>query len=580
MRMSKNRTHVRILLCLSALGMALALVGCHSGDNAAPATVTDAKLTVYWNERSEVEAASVAPSSALSLEVILEGAALDGTDYRHVINRHADPAAYFETYTLDGPFPQGTTTTMQLRCYAQADAGGDVVGVGAGTAAIPKHGSIIGDVSISGTTSRTEVIPDQQINVGDRTALQMAVYDEAGRILTVSPGSVFWSLQDGAAHLQFDHGQAVGVSRGVATVIATVDRKPSAAQTVSVLAVPRAILLGTLAGAPADTFYFANGVSADGTVVVGNTQQSDGGGQAFRWTEATGMEALGMLPGFDMAEANAISADGSVIVGACSISNSDHTVATAFRWTAATGMVPLLDTPESQEFSIAKGVSADGSVVVGQTRTANGEEAFVWASGQVRTLGDFIPEFGPPYYSQAFDVSADGRTVVGEARYDFDFDQNPICEAFRWQDGAIVPLGYLHEESPTSCANAISADGRVITGNTGGKAGAMGREGVFWTAGTGVVSLIPGTWGIGLACSGDGSVIVGDTVADIGGAIIWDSVNGGQFLNGFLLRYELTLPDDYGFISAAGISHDGRTIVGCAAPTNGADVRAYLIDLP
>lgn len=575
------KTHVRLLMYLSALGIAFALVGCHSGDNdAAPVAVTDAKLTVLWSARSEVEVASVAPSSALSIEVILEGAATDGTDYRHVINRHADPAAYSETYTLAGPFPKGTATTMQLRCYAQADAAGDLVGVGAGTAAIPKHGSIIGDVSISGTTSRADVLPDQQINVGDRAALQVAVYDEAGRMLTVSPGSVFWNVQDGAAHLQFERGQAVGVSRGVAMVIATVDRKASAAQAVSVLAIPRAILLGALPDAPADAFYFAQGVSADGTVVVGSTEQQDQGGQAFRWTEATGMESLGVLPGFDRSEASAISADGLVIVGTCGIINSDPYVCTAFRWTAATGMVALLDTPDSQEFSVASGVSGDGSVVVGQTRTNEGEQAFVWDSGQVRLLTDFIAEFGPPFYSEAFDVSADGRTVVGEARYDVNPDQTPICQAFRWQEGGLIPLGYLHEENPRSCAYGISADGRVITGKSGPGPGGFLNEGVRWTAETGSVSLLPGGLSSGMACSGDGSVIVGNTTADVGGAFIWDSVDGGQYLEAVLFRYQLALPDNCGPISAASISHDGRTIVGCAAPTNGQDIQAFLVDLP
>ncbi len=57
----------------------------------------------------------------------------------------------------------------------------------------------------------------------------------------------------------------------------------------------------------------ANGISADGTTIVG-IARSDGGTEAFRWTN--GMVGLGDLPGGDFfSGANAISADGTVIVG-------------------------------------------------------------------------------------------------------------------------------------------------------------------------------------------------------------------------------------------------------------------------
>ena len=41
---------------------------------------------------------------------------------------------------------------------------------------------------------------------------------------------------------------------------------------------------------------YADGVSADGSVVVGRDANADGD-QAFRWTEAGGMVGLGDLPG-------------------------------------------------------------------------------------------------------------------------------------------------------------------------------------------------------------------------------------------------------------------------------------------
>jgi hypothetical protein len=60
---------------------------------------------------------------------------------------------------------------------------------------------------------------------------------------------------------------------------------------------------------PVHTFSYAYGVSADGSVVVGESAY-----RVFRWTRATGLSGLGELgnlPG----EARCVSGDGSVVVG-------------------------------------------------------------------------------------------------------------------------------------------------------------------------------------------------------------------------------------------------------------------------
>src|SRR4051812_29188909 len=65
-------------------------------------------------------------------------------------------------------------------------------------------------------------------------------------------------------------------------------------------------------------------------------------------------------------------------------------------------------------YSFAYDVSADGTVVVGEAGTTNyGNEAFRWtaANGMVG-LGD-LP--GATFYSVAFGVSADGSVVTGLA---------------------------------------------------------------------------------------------------------------------------------------------------------------------
>lgn len=128
------------------------------------------------------------------------------------------------------------------------------------------------------------------------------------------------------------------------------------------------------------------------------------------------MIGLGDLPGGDAySAANGVSANGSVIVGqATSASGSE-----AFRWTTGSGMVGLGDLPGGDFQSEASDVSSDGSVVVGRGFTALGFEAFVWnAASGMRSIREVIePTVGAALngwsLQSATAVSSDGRTVVG-----------------------------------------------------------------------------------------------------------------------------------------------------------------------
>src|SRR5438105_4002183 len=70
--------------------------------------------------------------------------------------------------------------------------------------------------------------------------------------------------------------------------------------------------LGNLPGGNESLAY---GVSADGSVVVGESDSASSQ-QAFRWTSGEGMVGLGYLAGAAYSYASGVSADGSVIVGA------------------------------------------------------------------------------------------------------------------------------------------------------------------------------------------------------------------------------------------------------------------------
>lgn len=213
-------------------------------------------------------------------------------------------------------------------------------------------------------------------------------------------------------------------------------------------------------GAFNDQASDAFAISADGSVVVGNSS-SESGTSSFRWTAAMGMvEIEGLAPAaYSHNTAFGVSADGSVVVG----QSGDDTVLEAYRWTAATGSIGLGDLPGGASYSTARGISADGNVIVGQGMSAVGSEAFRWteATGMI-ALGAAVDGDA---YNIAYAATADGAMVVGEHERD----------AFLWtdarglrklQDVLVDDFGLGSELDGWRLAGAgdISDDGRVIIG--------------------------------------------------------------------------------------------------------------------
>jgi probable HAF family extracellular repeat protein len=223
------------------------------------------------------------------------------------------------------------------------------------------------------------------------------------------------------------------------------------------------------------------------------------------------MIGLGFFPAGGSSIANGVSGDGSVVVGGGATAVNGVGVQLAFRWTASAGMVALGSLPGNYD-SIANAVSADGTVAVGSANCTNASQclsnplAFRWtaASGMVG-LG-VLPGYGN---SQAFAASADGSVVVGSSQN----TTNAQTQAFRWTvANGMVGLGFLPGDT-YSAANATNADGSVVVGN--------GSNGPFrWTAATGMQSLQALLTASGVNLSGwtlseatgvsaDGTVIVG-----------------------------------------------------------------------
>ncbi len=218
--------------------------------------------------------------------------------------------------------------------------------------------------------------------------------------------------------------------------------------------------------------------------------------EAFRWTASGGITGLGWFPGAanTVSSAQGVSADGSVIVG-YSYTSAVH--GNAFRWTSAGGMQDL-GTLASGGVSEATGISADGTVIAGSGSAPGGDNPFRWtSSGSMVSLGlsgnlvEFVEGYG---------ISADGSVIFGAGD-----NTNSLTEAFRWTSSTgYTLLGFL-PGTENSSSNAASSNGSVIVGNSGG-------EPFRWTAATGMVDLgdLPGyTYAEANDVSGDGSVVVG-----------------------------------------------------------------------
>ena len=254
----------------------------------------------------------------------------------------------------------------------------------------------------------------------------------------------------------------------------------------------------------ADVFgdmYFANDVTADGSMVIGATRlpgfwpEYD---QMFRWTKATGIENLGELGDGTYSSGVATSADGSIIVGF----GDNYDSVTAIRWTEATGVVALTGIAEDIP-SEARGITPDGNTIVGRA----GNDAFQWTEAGGL---DIIGQLPGASWSYALDVSADGSVIIGYS----DFQTHTSAIIWTADDGIRNLQTMLETDYGLDLkgwmlwwATGISDDGGTIVGFAYNPSGEL--EGFVVTlpsacpwdldgsgfVGTGDLIVLLGSWG-------------------------------------------------------------------------------------
>lgn len=271
--------------------------------------------------------------------------------------------------------------------------------------------------------------------------------------------------------------------------------------------------IGGLGGQSGPFLSATWGCSADGSVMVGLGWIDGGTAHAFRWTAAGGMIDLGAVGG-SSSRANGVSADGNVVVGWDEDSttgqrraaifaggsiqligtngeafdaSSDGSVVVgyengrAFRWTQATGLVDLGQLPNSDpifDLAIGEACSADGNTIVGSN--GNGflgtpYRAFVWRPGLGLTdLRTLLVSMGAPQaagwvLSGATGISADGRTICGVG-YDPNFVFQSWIATLPELTGTSFCSGDGSLATPCPCANAgfigRGCDNSIVTGGS------------------------------------------------------------------------------------------------------------------
>jgi probable HAF family extracellular repeat protein len=171
----------------------------------------------------------------------------------------------------------------------------------------------------------------------------------------------------------------------------------------------------------------AYGVNDSGQVTGQTGYGTGASARAFLWSQSSGMQDLGTLPGGGASGGSAINASGQVAGWAYDSANALHGI----RWTAAGGMQDLGGTNTAP-----MGIN-DSGAVVGRTGVSNGaggtvNRAFLWTE----TNGlQILPSTG--YAAYALSINAKGLIVGAQ------IDSSNNYTATLWQDGAVTDLNSL-----------------------------------------------------------------------------------------------------------------------------------------
>jgi uncharacterized membrane protein len=318
----------------------------------------------------------------------------------------------------------------------------------------------------------------------------------------------------------------------------------------------------------------ATDVSADGSVVVGNTY---GDYETFRWTEETGMVPLGLatVPVLGGGAGTPdVSADGTKV--SATILGMDSTYGTQGLWTLGVGWQELMP-PAPPDGGIlgsfygsAWGLSYDGGTVVGYYQYHPGEPDGA-ARASYWTAATGVVGIGTAgVQGRANDANEDGTVVVGWVASPVGVWQPTV-----WVDGAMTILNETPILSEASVANPA---GTILAGQTYSDSLSHRVATVWRWNGSGwdedVLGAVAGTFAnYGTVyphdMTPDGSMIVGYNAFDWSQStgFIWTEETGMVDVEDYLSDNGITVPTSYNIRSLTGMSDDGTVMIGCGSET-------------
>jgi len=293
-----------------------------------------------------------------------------------------------------------------------------------------------------------------------------------------------------------------------------------------------------------------NALSADGSTLAGN---------GIVWHAGSGLSALPFTRG------NGISADGSVIVG--------RNGSRAVRWDGT--VIRDLDTFGWGEYSTANAVSGDGSVVVGNG-AMNGDfpetNAYRWTPDTGAVVNGSSITGGLYENWGAIAASTDGSVVVGNQGY--------TPRAYRWTSG--TGAVDLFPDLPYSTANGVSSNGSIIavTIATDSPSDRRAARLVLGSTEELLGELAGGQFSQSNSISGDGLTIVGVSDSFSGNlAFLWHQSGGIRSISSLLTLAGATAHSGWTLTEATAISADGSTIVGLGINASGAS-ESWIVTIP
>jgi uncharacterized membrane protein len=206
-------------------------------------------------------------------------------------------------------------------------------------------------------------------------------------------------------------------------------------------------------------FSLSKDLTDDGSLTVGSGYGSDMLSHTYRYSNGT-YTRIFEPAGYSASAANGVSGDGSVIVGEIGRPTGGRR---AMRWTAATGMVDVGRPRASDLASDFTGISRDGATAIGKsTGPTESTDAFTWTQEGGWRLLPVFPGTTGFYESTPLNTTSDGSRVVGTVEF---ATGGPRRKAVLWHNASDpIDLGTLGSNTSMS-ANGVADDGRVIVGS-------------------------------------------------------------------------------------------------------------------